>query len=172
MQKMQKANYASKCLGHYGLGFKNYTHFTSPIRRYSDLVVHRIIKGEKVEDHYIIDSINNCNEGEIRSQQSEREYHILKSLRFLKGKESSVLKGYVMQLKSSRIIIAESITGIHGAITRKFFPREKPIISNDKFVMKWSGEKKRIEVGQEILLIIESINVIDQEIYFRFHEPK
>ena len=38
--------------------------------------------------------------------------------------------------------------------------------------MKWSGEKKRIEVGQEILIRIESINVIDQEIYFRFHEPK
>tara|TARA_Y100001935_G_scaffold110366_1_gene91600 strand:+ start:4265 stop:6169 length:1905 start_codon:yes stop_codon:yes gene_type:complete len=172
MQKMQKANYASKCLGHYGLGFKNYTHFTSPIRRYSDLVVHRIIKGEKLEDHYIIDSINHCNEGEIRSQQSEREYHILKSLRFLKGKESSVLRGCVMQLKSSRVVVAESRTGIHGAITRKFFPRGKPIISNDKFVMKWTGEKKRIEVGQEILLRIESINVIDQEIYFRFHEPK
>jgi len=172
MQKMQKANYASKCLGHYGLGFKNYTHFTSPIRRYSDLIVHRIIKGEKVENHRIIDSLNHCNDGEIRSQQSEREYHLLKSLRFLKGKENSVLKGYVMQLKSSRVIISESLTGIHGSITRKFFPRGKPIISNDKFVMKWIGGKERIEVGQEILLRIESVNVIDQEIYFRFYEPK
>ena len=111
--------------------------------------MHRIIKGEKVEDHYIIDSINHCNEGEIRSQQSEREYHILKSLRFLKGKESSLLKGYVMQLKSSRVIVAESITGIHGAITRKFFPRGKPIISNDKFVMKWIGEKKELKLGKK-----------------------
>ena len=134
--------------------------------------MHRIIKGEKVENHCIIDSLNYCNDGEIRSQQSEREYHLLKSLRFLRGKENSVLKGYVMQLKSSRVIVAESITGIYGNITRKFFPRGKPIISNDKFVMKWIGGKERIEVGQEILLRIESVNVIDQEIYFRFYEPK
>ena len=44
VRKMKKANYSTKSLGHYGLGLKSYTHFTSPIRRYSDIVAHRIIK--------------------------------------------------------------------------------------------------------------------------------
>ena len=149
-----------------------YTHFTSPIRRYSDLIVHRIIKGDEVENHHIIDSLTYCNEGEIRAQQSEREYHLLRSLRFLKGKENSILKGYVIQLKNSRIVVVESITGIRGYITRKFFPKGRSLIRNDKFVMKWMGTKNRIKIGQEISIRIESINVIAQEIYFRFHELK
>ena len=57
-----KANYSSRCIGHYGLGFSNYVHFTSPIRRYSDLMVHRILKGMKIENHDIIAVLKDCNE--------------------------------------------------------------------------------------------------------------
>jgi len=43
VRSMAKAIYSTKNIGHYGLGFKNYTHFTSPIRRYADLLVHRVL---------------------------------------------------------------------------------------------------------------------------------
>jgi len=48
IQSQQQARYGSKSLGHFGLGFKDYSHFTSPIRRYPDLVLHRILKSKKV----------------------------------------------------------------------------------------------------------------------------
>jgi ribonuclease R len=48
IQSQQQARYSSKSLGHFGLGFKNYSHFTSPIRRYADLVLHRILKTNKI----------------------------------------------------------------------------------------------------------------------------
>lgn len=48
IQSQQQARYGSKSLGHFGLGFKDYSHFTSPIRRYSDLILHRILKSKKV----------------------------------------------------------------------------------------------------------------------------
>ena len=92
MRKMQKANYSSRCIGHYGLGFSKYVHFTSPIRRYSDLMVHRILKGMKIENHDIIAVLKDCNEGELRSQQAERDYHKLKSLRWLDSAEIKLLK--------------------------------------------------------------------------------
>ena len=48
IQSQQQARYGSKSLGHFGLGFKDYSHFTSPIRRYADLVLHRILKTGKI----------------------------------------------------------------------------------------------------------------------------
>lgn len=59
IKAQQKANYASFSLGHFGLGFKTYTHFTSPIRRYSDLILHRLLKADKKMQDYLLLNIEN-----------------------------------------------------------------------------------------------------------------
>ena len=89
---MQKAAYSSNNLGHFGLGFSEYTHFTSPIRRYSDIIVHRIIKKSLKNQNSIYEIIDHCNKGEIVAQNAEREYKTLKSLKWLKNKDGETLE--------------------------------------------------------------------------------
>mgnify|MGYP003327372038 CR=1 FL=1 len=103
IRKMQKAFYSTNNIGHYGLGFNEYTPFTSPIRRYSDLMVHRILKGIKIENYDIITALKDCNEGELRSQQAERDYHKLKSLRWLDSAKDKLLGGHIIEIKRSKI---------------------------------------------------------------------
>ena len=167
MKKMKKANYSSKSLGHFGLGLERYTHFTSPIRRYSDLMVHRIMKGMDFEHYSIIDSLKNMNEGELRSQKSEREYHTLKSLRWLKSMIGNVLAGHIIELKLSKITVRESSTGTTGYILKKSLPYDRYSIFDDKFVMKGLFKNTRFEIGQEISMKIDKINLVNQETFFK-----
>ena len=167
MKKMKKANYSSKSLGHFGLGLERYTHFTSPIRRYSDLMVHRIMKGVDFEHYSIIDSLKNMNEGELRSQKSEREHHTLKSLRWFKSMMGNVLMGHIIDLKLSKITVRESKTGTTGYILKKSLPYDKYSIFDDKFVMKGLFKNTRFEIGQEISMKIDKINLLNQETFFK-----
>ena len=167
MRKMQKANYSTKCLGHYGLGFSNYVHFTSPIRRYSDLMVHRILKGVKIEDHDILAALKDCNDGEIRSQQSERDYQKLKSLRWLDRVRDKTLKGHIIEIKRSKIGIRESRTGFTGYILKRSLPMDDYVMYKNKFVMKGISSGLRFEIGKEIAIKIHEIDMISQEVFFK-----
>ena len=167
MRKMQKANYSTKCLGHYGLGFSNYVHFTSPIRRYSDLMVHRILKGVEIEDHDILAALKDCNDGEIRSQQSERDYQKLKSLRWLDRVRDKTLKGHIIEIKRSKIGIRESRTGFTGYILKRSLPMDDYVMYKNKFVMKGISSGLRFEIGKEIAIKIHEIDMISQEVFFK-----
>ena len=167
MRKMQKANYSSRCTGHYGLGFPNYVHFTSPIRRYSDLMVHRILKGIKIENHNIISALKDCNEGELRSQLAERDYHKLKSLRWLDSARDKTLKGHIIDIKRSKIGIRESRTGFIGYISKMSLPMDDYIMYRDNLVMKGVSSGLRFEIGKEIAIKIDKIDMISQEVLFK-----
>jgi ribonuclease R len=94
LRTMSKAIYSMKNRGHFGLAFDQYTHFTSPIRRYPDLVAHRLIRRFNLQDksyesygHGAIQSaVERSNEAELLALQAEREYIKLKQLRWLAQK--------------------------------------------------------------------------------------
>ncbi len=83
IRRMRMAIYSAENIGHYGLSLAHYCHFTSPIRRYVDLVVHRILFGESDELEYLQDIANRCSEQERISAKAENSVLLLKKLRLL-----------------------------------------------------------------------------------------
>ena len=78
LRAMAKASYSPENIGHYGLGFSHYTHFTSPIRRYPDLIVHRILKwqllsGERYAPADLKGLCEHCSQQERAAEEAERE---------------------------------------------------------------------------------------------------
>jgi ribonuclease R len=105
LRTMQKARYAERNLGHFGLAADSYTHFTSPIRRYPDLVVHRMLrelrhKGidmERVEELEadLPEVARHCSDMERRADEAERELVQWKKVRFMADKVGDEFDGYI-----------------------------------------------------------------------------
>jgi ribonuclease R len=105
LRTMQKARYAERDLGHFGLAADSYTHFTSPIRRYPDLVVHRMLrelrqKGidmERVEELEadLPEVARHCSDMERRADEAERELVQWKKVRFMADKVGDEFEGYI-----------------------------------------------------------------------------
>jgi ribonuclease R len=105
LRTMQKARYAPANLGHFGLAFSSYTHFTSPIRRYPDLVVHRLLRlargaditGEEREDleEDLPEIARHTSERERRADEAERELLQWKKVKFMADKVGDEFEGYV-----------------------------------------------------------------------------
>jgi ribonuclease R len=105
LRTMQKARYDPQNLGHFGLAAKSYTHFTSPIRRYPDLVVHRTLREsrhglmteqrrEELEED-LPDMARHTSERERRADDAERELVQWKKVRFMADKVGDEFEGYI-----------------------------------------------------------------------------
>jgi ribonuclease R len=114
LRTMQKARYAPDNLGHFGLAADHYTHFTSPIRRYPDLVVHRSLResrrgmsaerqAELAED--LPDVARHTSERERRANDAERELVQWKKVRFMTDKVGDVFNGYITGVSAFGLFI-------------------------------------------------------------------
>jgi ribonuclease R len=115
LRTMQKARYAPANLGHFGLAFSSYTHFTSPIRRYPDLVVHRllrearrgeatVVRREELEED-LPEIARQTSERERRADEAERELLQWKKVRFMADKVGDEFDGYITGVASFGLFV-------------------------------------------------------------------
>ena len=99
IRTMAKAIYTSENIGHYGLAFEHYCHFTSPIRRYPDILVHRILEsaleGKTIIDKKMEEKCRHCSEREKAAMECERAGNKYKQVEFLKEHLGEVFEGVV-----------------------------------------------------------------------------
>ncbi|CAD7287436.1 Ribonuclease R [Campylobacter majalis] len=121
IKAQKKAEYASENLGHFGLGFDRYTHFTSPIRRYSDLILHRLLKAnlkkdEKFYNYLLLNISNTCvSLSELEREADKVAYDFMdrKFARWASENIGKIVKCYVVE--NQNILIAKLDDELKGA---------------------------------------------------------
>lgn len=141
LRSMNQAQYSDQNVGHFGLAFSKYTHFTSPIRRYSDLIVHRIIKASlKKERELLYDERELSEMGTIlsateqRAVKAERRLISIKKARFVAKRLGSHFEGFITNVSPSGIFIQLREFDVVGLVPSEDL-KGNPFIYDDENMM-------------------------------------
>ena len=168
---MPQAMYKAEKKSHFGLNFKSYTHFTSPIRRYSDLVVHRVLKSilnQKVHPYTKkeLDSIAEMTSAcERKSVKAERQIQDIKKARFIKGYLGQEMEGMISSVTRFGFFVKLQLYDIEGLVHVDRLPG-KWKFEETLLQLKSQNSKKRFSIGDSVLIRVISANIDTGQIDF------
>jgi len=170
-----KAQYSTKNIGHYGLGFKYYTHFTSPIRRYPDLWVHRLLKEyeqivgkDRIEylKKHLVRMTDRSNKQEINAQQAERESIKMKQVEYITRHIGDELDGTIAGVTEFGIFIALRETLIEGLVHIKDLDDDYYVFDEAGMYLMGRHHKKRYRLGDQVRIKVLSASTETRKIDF------
>ncbi|KAK2250846.1 ribonuclease R, partial [Clostridioides difficile] len=179
LRSLKQAKYSPECSGHFGLAAKFYCHFTSPIRRYPDLQIHRIIKeslnnkisGKRQEQlTTIVDYASvQSSEKERKAELAERDVHDFYKALYMKDKVGQEFEGVVSSVTSFGIFVELDNT-IEGLIRLANMNDDYYIYDESSYSVLGERTKKSYKIGDLVKIKVESVNVDFKEIDFEIVE--
>jgi len=172
LRSMQKAKYSPIDVGHFGLSLKHYCHFTSPIRRYPDLVIHRIIKEflsgkQDLEERYgefVYSASTKSSEREKIATEAERAVDDFYKLLFISGYVGEEFDGIVSGVTNFGVFV-ELDNGIEGLIKIETLRTRKKLVLDAKNYTLSDG-KNTYKLGQKLKIKVAGINLGDRRAEF------
>lgn len=181
LRSMMQARYSPECAGHFGLAADYYCHFTSPIRRYPDLQIHRIIKEylnkELTENRSkklvsIVDSAaKQSSEMERVAQEAEREVDDLKKAEYMKDRIGEIFEGMISSVTGFGAFV-ELPNTIEGLVHITSFRDDYYIYDEDRLILIGERNKKIYRLGDKLKVLCSKVDILSREIYFEIVEDK
>lgn len=179
LRSMKKANYTTECVGHFGLAAKYYCHFTSPIRRYPDLQIHRIIKEnlhggikERRIEHYnhiLPDVAAQSSRTERRAADAERDTIKLKMVQYMAERIGKTYTGVISGITEWGMYV-ELPSTIEGMVPLMSIKDGFYVYDRNHFELVNETTGRTFKLGQKVDIVVDSVDKVLRTIDFRLDE--
>ena len=177
LRSMKQAKYTVDCTGHFGLACEYYCHFTSPIRRYPDLQIHRIIKEQlrgKMSDEKILHYRNilpevakHSSETERRADEAERETDKLKKAQYMEERIGNTYEGVISGITAWGIYV-ELPNTVEGMIHVSKIEGDYFFYNEETYEMTGTDTGKTFKLGEKVKIVVSGVDRMSKSIDFVF----
>jgi len=179
LRTMSKAIYSTKNIGHYGLGFEHYTHFTSPIRRYPDILSHRLLfahlNREDIPDeawHDYEAMLMYVTEREIFATDAERASIKWKQVEYMQTKVGQEFEATITGVTEWGIYVEEKETRSDGMIRMRDLSDDFYILDEKNYCLIGKHKKKKYALGDVMKVKLVKANVAERQLDFVVASPQ
>ena len=175
IRSMAKAIYTTENIGHYGLAFEHYTHFTSPIRRYPDVLVHRLLQqyidnGRSANAKALESQCQHSTEMEIRASQAERTSVKYKQAEYLMDREGEVFNGIISGVTEWGIYVELVESKCEGLVRLRTISGDYYDFDERNFCIRGHRTGKKFQLGDEVKVILAGVDLVKKQIDFELYD--
>lgn len=179
LRNMAKATYSTQNIGHFALALDNYCHFTSPIRRFPDLMVHTLINifinDYSLNNHLsaLLDELDSiCEHSSYKERQAddaERDYLKLKMAEYMNEHINEEFEGMLLDIDKDKVFI-KLTNNIKGILDYDSDVNIAFDIDYNNRELKCKHSKQKIKLGTKLILKVSKVNIPQKEVYFEIKE--
>lgn len=173
VRSMPKAIYTTKNVGHYGLGFDYYTHFTSPIRRYPDVLVHRLLEAKLNNTHYLKAEelellCKHSSEMEKLASEAERASIKYKQVEFLENKIGEQFEGVISGVTEWGIFVEIIENKCEGRVSIRDIKDDQYVFDEDNYRIVGRRTGRIYTLGDKVTIKVKRADLVKKQLDFEF----
>jgi ribonuclease R len=164
LRSLKQARYSAENLGHFALAASTYTHFTSPIRRYPDLTVHRIIRGQATCSLPAL--AEDCSQTERRAAEAERELVEWKKVKFMAERLGQEFKALIISTTRFGFFVELEDLFVEGLVPIDSLPGDRYGYHENTRKIVGYRTRRQFAIGDEARVLLERVDAVERKLHF------